>query len=121
MPTKPVATPPPEVEPKGVPAEPTAPDQPQPDSNGWSADGTDTAPPEWNNWAYNGPDRTYSQIPITATTGTTLRWHHDPGLGDGCWTRTDDEPNALPDNHRPEPTEAEAAKLRGDDDTRKEG
>lgn len=118
MPTQPAATPPPEVEPEGIPAPaeptPTTPDQPQPDSNGWGADGG------WPHWAYAGPDRIYSNIPVTATTATIIAWPTNPGLGDGCWTTTTDDANTLPDNHRPEPTEAEAAKLRGDD-TSKEG
>jgi len=122
MPTQPAATPPPEVEPEGTPptTEPTptpaTPDQPEPDSNGWGADGT------WPHWAYTGPDRIYSQVPVTATTGTIISWPSDPGMGDGCWTTTDEPVNTLPDNYRPEPTEAEAAKARGDvDEHPKEG
>jgi hypothetical protein len=108
MPTTPATEPPPpEVDTEGTPP-PAEPDQAEPDSNGWGADGT------WPNWAYTGPDRIYSNIPITATTGAIITWPTDPGIGDGCWTTTDDDANTRPDNWRPEPTHAEAAKARGD-------
>lgn len=114
MVTTKLAAPPPEDPSEGTPTEPAL--------------ITVTTDPEtvtttsWGNWAYTGPDRIYTNIPITATTGTIIHWHTNPGLGDGCWTATTTAPNRRPDNYRPEPTEAEAAKLRGDDDeTPKEG
>jgi hypothetical protein len=115
MATTKLAAPPPEDPSEGTPNDPaliTVSTNPE----------TVTTTSSWGNWAYTGPDRIYTNVPITTTTGTIIHWHTDPGLGDGCWTSTTAAPNRRPDNYRPEPTEAEAAKLRGDDDdTPKEG
>jgi hypothetical protein len=113
-----------------MPTKPADPTPPEVDTDGASTAPDPTTPPEaelvplagdWSNWAYAGPDRIYTAVPVTVTTGAILHWYSNPGLNDGCWTTTDQPANTLPDNWRPEPTEAEAAKLRGDAETSKEG
>ncbi len=102
-----LAAPPPDDEPTGA-----APSLP-PTENASTT--TTVTAGEWFNWQYNGPDgRIYSNIPVTVTNGAIIHWHTNPGLGDGCWTTTTNPPNTKPDNWRPEPTDDEAAKLRGD-------
>lgn len=74
------------------------------------------APLEWSNWRYIGhrDDLVYTAVPVTPQPGDVVGWWGPPGH-DGLWESTDDEVTRMPDNHRPEITEAEAAKLRGDE------
>jgi hypothetical protein len=68
-------------------------------------------PSTWPNWYYAGPDRIYTNIPVTVTTGDIVTWHSDPGLGDGSWTVTTKAANKLPDNHREDPATLLAAEM----------
>jgi len=71
--------------------------------------------PEWGNWRYTGTGhpRTYTNVPVTPETGDVVGWWGPPGT-DGCWEPTDADPTRMPDNWRPDLSDAEHAKLRGD-------
>lgn len=71
--------------------------------------------PVWGNWRYLGhrTDIVYTAVPVTPAPGDVVGWWGPPGH-DGCWEQTDAEPTRMPDNHRPDITEEQAAKLRGD-------
>ena len=71
--------------------------------------------PVWGNWRYLGhrTDIVYTAVPVTPQPGDVVGWWGPPGH-DGLWEPTDAEPTRMPDNHRPDITEEQAAKLRGD-------
>lgn len=71
--------------------------------------------PQWGRWRYSGPaGRCYTSTPVTPEPGDVVEcW--GPPAADGFWEATDAEPTRMPDNWRPDPTDEEHAKLRGDD------
>jgi hypothetical protein len=74
----------------------------------------DAETPVWGNWRYTGPPgRVYPTVPVTPEPGDVLA-HLGPPSGDGCWESTDAKPNRMPDNWRPDLSEDEHARLRGD-------
>jgi len=66
----------------------------------------------WGRWRYTGPPgRVYTIVPVTPQPGDVVEtW----GPLDGCWEPTDAEPTRMPDNWRPDLTDEEHARLRGD-------
>ncbi len=58
-------------------------------------------PPDPTCWEYTGPQRLYSNVPVTVRAGDVVAWVGAPA-DDGCWAEHDGPATVRPDN---EPTD----------------